>query len=189
MSDAAVDAGTVRMPPDERFVGKYRGIVVDTDDPQERGRLRAKVPEVLGTLETGWALPCAPYAGDTTGLWAIPPVGAGVWIEFEGGGDPSRPVWVGCWWGDGQAPGDAVDKVVLKTPAGHAVTIDDADGSIRVEESGGGVIVMDGDGITLESNGAKIVLDSQGVTISKGSQKIAVGSSSVSLNDGAMEVS
>ena len=34
-------------------------------DPLNQGRLQAFVPEVLGELQSGWALPCAPYAGDT----------------------------------------------------------------------------------------------------------------------------
>ena len=29
---------------------------------------------------------------------AIPPIGANVWVEYEGG-DPNYPVWVGCFWG------------------------------------------------------------------------------------------
>jgi len=188
LSGDALMVGASPAPPQERFLGKFRGIVTDTEDPDARARLRAKVPAVLADVETGWALPCVPYAGDGCGLWAVPPVGSGVWIEFEAG-DPSRPVWTGCWWGDGQAPGDDVGKVVLKTPGGHAVTIDDGEGSIRVEESGGGLIAMDGDGITLESNGAKVVLDQNGIEISMGGKKVAITKSAVSINDGALEVS
>ena len=28
----------------------------------------------------------------------VPPIGAGVWVEFEQG-DPDHPIWVGCRWG------------------------------------------------------------------------------------------
>lgn len=89
-----------------RFYGKYRGIVRDTDDPEGLARLRAEVPEVLDTELSPWALPCTPYAGADQGWHAVPPVGAGVWIEFEGG-DPSRPIWVGGWWARGDPPADA----------------------------------------------------------------------------------
>jgi hypothetical protein len=37
------------------------------------------------------------------GFYAVPQFGTGVWIEFEAG-DPSRPVWSGCWWGAAQIP-------------------------------------------------------------------------------------
>ena len=29
----------------------------------------------------------------------MPAIGAGVWIEFEGG-NPDFPIWTGCWWGN-----------------------------------------------------------------------------------------
>lgn len=129
-----------------RFYGKYRGIVGDIDDPERLARIRAHVPEVLDTELSPWALPCAPYAGPDVGSYAVPPVGAGVWIEFEAG-DPSRPIWVGGWWarGDppsneqGAAPGTA--NKTLKTDSGlmlafddggHTATLSDRDGSNRV---------------------------------------------------------
>ncbi len=154
------------------FFGKYRGRVADNQDPRDLGRLKAHVPDVLGDVQTGWALPAAPYSGDGIGLFAVPPPGSGVWIEFEAG-DVSRPIWSGCWWGDSQLPGDATPNiVVLKTPAGHTVTLDDDAESIEITDSGG----------------AKIVLHSSGVEISKGGQKINVTQSSVTINDGALEV-
>ena len=63
------------------------------------------VPEVLGEIPSGWALPCAPYAGTARGFFAVPPIGAGVWIEFEAG-DVSRPIWTGGWWATGEVPMD-----------------------------------------------------------------------------------
>ena len=82
--------------------GKYRGVVSLNLDPERRGRLRAKV-KALGDLEVSWALPATPYAGDGVGLYLVPPVGAHVWIEFEGG-DVDYPVWSGCFWETGQCP-------------------------------------------------------------------------------------
>lgn len=85
-----------------QMFGKYRGSVVDTDDPQRIGRIRADVPAV-GSAELGWALPCLPGAGPGCGLFLIPPVGANVWIEFEAG-DVSFPIWSGGFWAPGEAP-------------------------------------------------------------------------------------
>ncbi|MCP3910262.1 MAG: hypothetical protein GY713_04845 [Actinomycetia bacterium] len=79
-----------------RFFGKYRGIVTDNVDPDKLGRIQATVPAVSG-MSMNWALPCAPYAGDDVGFYAIPAVGAMVWIEFEGG-NPNFPIWSGCFW-------------------------------------------------------------------------------------------
>lgn len=157
-----------------RYYGKYRGLVTDNQDPNNLGRIRANVPEVLGEVESGWALPCAPYAGDGVGLFLIPAPGAGVWIEFEAG-DLSRPIWSGCWWADGQVPDSATPDVkVLKTAAGHTITLDDTSGSEKVE--------------IVDKNGAKITMDSSGIVVDNGGQKIALTSSSVTVNDGALEV-
>src|SRR3972149_4481642 len=88
-----------------RFYGKYRGKVTDNSDPLNRGRIKANVPEVLGDVEAGWCTPCVPYAGSDKGWFVIPEVDDVVWIEFEAG-DPSRPIWVGSWFGDGDIPND-----------------------------------------------------------------------------------
>jgi hypothetical protein len=79
-----------------RFFGKYRGIVAANNDTQALGRIQATLAAFQGML-TNWALPCVPYAGLNVGFFAMPPIGASVWIEFEGG-NPSYPVWSGCFW-------------------------------------------------------------------------------------------
>ena len=49
---------------DRKFYGKYRGLVVDNNDPEQLGRLKLKVPSVMGKeVVTGWAAPCLPYGG------------------------------------------------------------------------------------------------------------------------------
>ena len=40
---------------DQRFYGVYEGIVVDSNDPQKRGRVTLQVPQVTGSAETNWA--------------------------------------------------------------------------------------------------------------------------------------
>jgi uncharacterized protein involved in type VI secretion and phage assembly len=125
-----------------RFYGKYRGMVVDNNDPQQKGRLKVHVPEVLGDVDSGWALPCAPYAGDGSGQYCVPEPSAGVWIEFEAG-DPSRPIWSGCWWGDGQVPADnggqsgAPSLRIIRSEQGLMLTFDDSSQVITVSDGRG----------------------------------------------------
>jgi hypothetical protein len=69
---------------ERRFYGKYRGTVVDNDDPSRLGRLKVSVPSVLGpNVVTGWATPCVPYGGAAgQGFLFVPQRGAGVWVEL-----------------------------------------------------------------------------------------------------------
>jgi len=129
-----------------RFYGKYRGVVTDVNDPENVGRLRVKVPEVLGDVESPWALPCAPYSGDGMGIYTIPPKGAGVWIEFESG-DPARPIWAGCWWGKEQLPKneqgiEARPPIkIIRTEQGTMLTMDDDNQVISLSDKDGNNIL------------------------------------------------
>lgn len=133
---------------ERRYYGKYQGFVVDIADPQQRGRLRALVPEVLGDVVSGWAEGCFPYGGGPNfGTFSVPPVTrdgdaytTGVWIEFRGG-DPQHPIWVGTFFGapndKPEAPGDdaapSVDVHVARTFAGHSIVAVDTPQQERFE--------------------------------------------------------
>ena len=162
-----------------QFFGKFRGTVSDIQDPLMIGRIRATVPDVLGDLVSGWAMPCAPFGGSGMGFFALPQVGAGVWIEFEHG-DPDYPIWAGCWFGSvAEMPPDLLappyKKVMLKTEGGHSIILDDTPGI---------------GGITLQtSGGQKIVMNATGIEIDNGmGGKIKMTGPQVSVNDGALDV-
>jgi hypothetical protein len=91
------DSASIEQHRLNRFLGKFRGKVIDNVDPLFQGRIMADVPAIPGSL-LNWALPCTPYAGFDVGFYTIPPIGANVWIEFEAG-DPNYPIWAGCFWG------------------------------------------------------------------------------------------
>lgn len=153
-----------------RFYGKYRGTVTDVDS--DTLRIKAKVPAVLGTQPTGWCRHCVPYAGDSVGIAFLPEVGAGVWIEFEGG-DVSYPIWTGCYWRDGEAPSDATPKVkTIVTARKLKILLDDDAGSITISDD----------------NQNSITLDSSGITLERGGNKVEISDSEVNVNDGALEV-
>lgn len=154
-----------------QFYGKFRGVVSDNNDPENLGRIKAKVPDVYEE-ESGWAMPSVPYAGNKVGLFLIPPTSALVWIEFEHG-DPDYPIWTGCFWAENEVPISpaSADKKVLKTDAA-TITVDDQSKSVTIETT----------------NGLKLIMDNSGIEISNGSQKIMISKSSVSINDGALEV-
>lgn len=80
--------------------GKYRGTVVNNLDPMGQGRIQVRVPGVTET--SAWAVPCLPAGGSPKALFQYPPVGSGIWVEFEGG-DPDYPIWAGNMWNDQEA--------------------------------------------------------------------------------------
>lgn len=135
---------------EQHYYGKYRAIVIDNEDPELLGRLKLQVPSLLGdSVVTGWASPCLPYGGDVgQGLFCLPEVGAGVWVEFEEG-LLEYPIWVGTYWskpngevetpkpnGDDGAELDAVaegaSRKLFKTLKGHSLQFEDKDGEEMV---------------------------------------------------------
>ncbi|MFH7026543.1 MAG: phage baseplate assembly protein V [Heteroscytonema crispum UTEX LB 1556] len=89
-----------------QFFGKYRGKVTANQDPLHLGRIQVQVPAIFGAERQSWAMPCTPYAGVDIGFFAIPPIDANVWVEFEEG-DPDYPIWSGCFWGEDELPQNA----------------------------------------------------------------------------------
>ncbi len=155
---------------DSRYYGKYRGQVTDNADPDDLGRIKASVPRVLGDVHTGWALPSFCYGGASEqGFFAVPDIGAGVWIEFEGG-DLSYPIWTGTWYTSGAIPESAKPgKKVLKTSSGHKIVLDDDGGSIEITDSNGNTMKMDANTIKIAAGGAvKLVVDAPQIQIVDG---------------------
>ena len=125
-----------------RYYGKYRGIVSDNNDPNNLGRVKASVPRLLGdSVTTGWALPAFAYGGaKEQGFFAVADIGAGVWIEFEGG-DLRFPIWSGTWYTTDAIPESAKPgKKVLKTKSGHKIVLDDDANSLTIADSNGNTV-------------------------------------------------
>lgn len=85
------------------YHGMYRGIVCDTKDPERRGRIRVQCPSVLGNYLSAWCEPCIPYATDYAGDYYVPPLGEGIWVQFEDG-DVNKPIWNGGWYKKESSP-------------------------------------------------------------------------------------
>jgi len=177
------------------FYGKYRGQVQNNIDPMMLGRLQVSVAAVLGDGRLSWAMPCVPYAGSQVGFFAIPPVGANVWVEFEAG-NPDYPIWSGCFWGVGEVPATpAIPQMkVLKTD-GITLTLSDLPGAggftIEINPPVVAVplkLVCDSSGIELDCTPGSVKLTPASIELSLGAAKVSLTPASVSINDGALEV-
>ena len=144
-----------------RYFGKYRGEVTSNDDPDNLGRVKARVPRLFGGEETGWALPAFPYGGKREqGFFVVPDKGSSIWVEFEEG-YLSHPIWSGVWYGSGELPESASPaKKVLKTKSGHKLVLDDDGGSIEITDSNDNSVMMDSGTIRIKAGSAvKIVVE------------------------------
>jgi uncharacterized protein involved in type VI secretion and phage assembly len=160
-----------------RFYGKYRGKVVDNADSCGRGRIKVRVPSVLGAEEF-WALPCVPYAGKERGFFALPEAGTAVWVEFEHG-DPSFPIWTGCFWVDHDIPSaDARPAIKFWKTDEITIRIDDDEGSIEIRTAGA----------SIRMTSQEIELKGSTVKGLAGGQKFALTAGSFDVNDGALTV-
>jgi hypothetical protein len=177
------------------FYGKYRGKVTTNVDPLQLGRLQVSVPAVLGDGRLSWAMPCVPYAGPGVGFFTLPPVGANIWVEFEGG-DPDYPIWSGCFWGQGEIPARPAvpDVKVLKTdgimlrlwdlPGGGGFTLEVGPPAVATPLK----LVLQADGIQLDCPPGMVKLTPQGIELSLGAASVRLSPASVSINNGALEV-
>jgi hypothetical protein len=171
----------------QKYFGKYRGTVLNNVDPELRGRLMLTVPDVLGAIPSSWAEPCVPLAGPTgppMGVYMVPPIGAGVWAEFEQG-DPSHPIWSGCRWGTtsdiptlAKAGNPADPNIVMQSLLQHTFMISDmppspATGGIILKSATGAMIVVNDSGIYIQNGkGASITMIGPTVTVNNGALTI-----------------
>jgi len=194
-----------------RLYGKYRGFVADNEDPLGKGRLKLKIPSVLGSdAVSDWALPCLPFGGTTdTGMFFVPDVDAQLWVEFEEG-DVHRPIWVGVFW---QTQDDVPEEAqvtppttrIIKTPGGHRLQFDDEEGeeqiilhhtteaelvvdkngSVTVKDAADNQLELDAEGskITVEdANGNSLVMSSSGITVEDANgNKIEMSASAINV--------
>ncbi len=165
----------------QRYYGKYRGTCINTIDPMQIGRIQLLVPDVSSVLPTSWAMPCFPVTGTQNGVFTVPPVGAGVWVEFEGG-DPDYPIWVGGYYSAADVPAMAravppgLSGFTFQTTGQNSLTVSDTPGPT------GGLLIK-------TTTGAMISVNDTGIVISNGKGAvITMVGPVVDINTGALTV-
>jgi hypothetical protein len=165
-----------------RHFGKYRAIVTDISDPQSLCRIRARVPAVFGDEISPWAMPASPFAGQQHGLVLLPQIGDGVWIEFEAG-DPSQPIWSGCWWAIGQVPQPQGEVIrLLATSTGLQIALNEQSSEIKLVHPGGAEVTLGAADISLKLGACEIRISATEVNINNGMVKVTTAGASL-VND------
>lgn len=122
-----------------KYYGIYQGVVTNISDPEKRGRLKVKCPDVLGgSTESAWCDPMIPVAYDNGGDFCMPAKDETVWLMFIAG-DANRPVWLGGWWQKNMTPLGStysnVDSVRIISYADCTITM--KDGTININVGAG----------------------------------------------------
>ncbi len=123
-----------------RYYGLYRSEVMKVDDPETRGRIQIRCPEVgLNTVLNKWVDPAMAGAGTDRGWFWPPEVGDSVWVSFERG-DPSLPnMYLGGWFGDKEVPSELgyasknPKRRGFTTRTGHSFIVNEEAGKESVE--------------------------------------------------------
>ncbi len=173
----------------KRYYGKYRGLVVENIDPMLQGRIIAQVPDVLGEIPSSWCMPCVPATGIQSGVFAVPPMGSQVWIEFEQG-NPDYPIWTGGFWGTSATipllalappPIPGGQNIVMQTTGQNTIQISDTVPAPFV----GGVTIKGA-----SPTGPMIVVNDTGIymTCGPGLATIIMTGTSIIMNEGALAI-
>lgn len=166
------------MSNQEKYYGKYRGMVLNNIDPLQIGRLQVQVPDVMGLAPASWAIPCFPHTGKQMGTYMLPQIGAGVWVEFEQG-DPDYPIWSGSWYGSAAevpalalAGNPATPNIAFQSALQNSLIISDLPGptgGIMLKSATGATIIVNDTGIYIQNGkGAMITMVGPTVTINNG---------------------
>ena len=161
------------------------GIVTNNTDPDDLGRVKVKFPW-LADDESWWARIASPMAGPNRGFYWLPEVDDEVLVSFEHG-DVTRPFILGALWNGKDKPpkpnsevvgSSKVNQRIVKTRAGHVITLDDTSGSEKisiVDKTGKNQIVIESSSnkITIQADG-DVNVEAKGKVNVKAQQDVAV---------------
>jgi uncharacterized protein involved in type VI secretion and phage assembly len=169
--------------PEETITGLAVAQVIDNSDSMSQGRVQLRLPWRPGFEP--WARVAVPAAGGQRGLWLMPQVDDEVLVGFEGG-DVRAPYVVGSLWNGSDkppasAPNDAVSKVILHTPKGHVIELDDDQQTIKITTISGHKATLSPEKIEFEAGESKATLEKSGQITLEGSAELKLKAKSITL--------
>lgn len=189
-----------------KLYGVFTAIVTDVQDPEGMGRVRLRLPWTTdpdGDPYEAWARIATMMAGADRGSWFIPEPDDEVLVAFEAG-DPRRPFVVGGLWNGVDAPPESMDddnnirsltsrsgikitmddtnggvQLVVETPGGQKITLNDSPNSIELEDANGNTVKMESAGIEVTTpakftvNASTVEVTASMVTVNSGMSKFS----------------
>lgn len=121
-------------------------IVKDNNDPLGMGRVRVQfLWQAKRNEMTPWIRVVQPYTGGGKGFYFVPEIGEEVLVDFEGG-NAERPFVIGAHYNGEAKSGYSPTTKAIHTQSGTKILLNDADGSVRIEDPSGNIYAMDGKG-------------------------------------------
>ncbi len=147
------------------FTDIQSAIVLSTEDPENRGRIKVRFEwkDDTGPAEPErWLRVATPHAGSEKGFFCLPEIDDEVLVAFEHG-DPERPLVIGSLYNAKDKPplngydASTNNLKIFRTKNGNEISFKDEDGSevICITQECGNTITLSADGpkITIETDG------------------------------------
>ncbi|WP_262483461.1 type VI secretion system Vgr family protein [Chryseobacterium luteum] len=131
------------------FGEKQSARVLENDDKAGMGRVRVQFPwqEKKGE-KSPWIRLIQPHSGSGKGFHFIPEIGEEILVDFESG-NAEKPFVVGTQYNGNETSSyhtSGNDKKVIHTRSGTKIILNDAEGSVFIEDPSGNTYLMDGKG-------------------------------------------
>jgi type VI secretion system secreted protein VgrG len=143
-------------------------VVVDNNDPAGIGRVQVQFPwQQRNNSITPWIRLIQPHSGGGKGFYFVPEIGEEVLVGFESG-NAEKPYVMGTQYNGSESSGyhtSGNDKKVIHTRSGTKVILNDAEGSVFIEDPSGNTWLMDGQG-NINVNAPKDISINAGQNIS-----------------------
>jgi type VI secretion system secreted protein VgrG len=123
--------------------------VTDNNDPAGLGRVQVQMEwQKANSENTPWIRMTNPHAGGGKGMYFIPEIGEEVLVGFEGG-NAEKPYVLGAMYNGSESSSYSTagnDQKVIQTRSGTKIIMNDAIGSVFIEDPSGNTWMMDGKG-------------------------------------------
>jgi type VI secretion system secreted protein VgrG len=143
---------TIKVPPATNYAEPHcetqSAVVTDNFDKQGLGRIRVRFHWMSQDERTPWLRMLMPHAGGGKGSFFIPEIGEEVMVAFENA-SPTKPYVQGTLYNssdNNDFSNEGNDIKIIQTRSGTKMRMDDAEGSIFVEDPSGNTWHMDGQG-------------------------------------------
>lgn len=185
-------AGLDGARPERRLYGIALAQVVTNLDTTGQGRVQVRLPWLPGIQP--WARVAVLGAGSQLGTYFMPQDGDEVLVAFHQG-EVTDAYVIGCVWnGRDRSPAtqssDAVNRRLIRTPAGHEIALDEAQRSITITSADKQRVSLTPNTISVAISGDKtrVTLENSGAVTIEASQRLVLRAPTIQLDSTNLEM-